>query len=45
MTSSIYGDPKLFDLQKQVHVKAKASKPEWRSPKYKKSRMQNDDLE
>lgn len=32
MTTSIYGDPKLFDLQKQVHVKATVSKPDWRSP-------------
>ena len=37
MTNSTYGDPKLFDLQKQIHDKAIKSK-NWKSPMFKETR-------
>lgn len=38
ITASIYGDPRLFDLQKQIQAKAMNERPEWKSPMSKQMR-------
>lgn len=45
MASSIFGDPKIFDLQKQTQLMLNSSKPDWKSPMSKLPRKINDDLD
>lgn len=45
MTTSIYGDPRLFDLQQQTQEKAARGRQSWKSAQHKEMRKSIRDVE